>query len=687
MSRSYIFVPLVLFVLVSCLPAKAQYVNVMPYPQKVDLQDKHYFIAKDFTIALSGDYRPRLAAQATRFLRRLDEQTGLFFQQFQVDGSGYKEANLKIRVEKKGEVLPDMKEAYELTIDDGGLHIIADTDIGAIRALETLLQLVEVREGRYAFPYVQIQDAPRFSWRGLMLDVARHFMPLEVIYRNLDAMAALKLNVLHLHLSDDQGFRIATETYPELTELGSDGLFYTKAELQKIINYAAERGIRVVPEIDVPGHATAILVSHPELGSADTTYQIQRYAGIFDPTLDPTNEAVYEFLENLFEEVAAIFPDPYFHIGGDENMGRHWDANEKIQAFMQARGIDTNHELQTYFNIRIEKILADQNKITMGWEEIMTPDMPKSALIHSWRGAWEGVTPKASLYAAARSGYDAILSNGYYLDLMMTAEEHYLMDPAPASVDLDDEARSHILGGEMCMWSELVTEHTIDSRLWPRGAAIAERLWSAEEVNDVDEMYRRLSIVNQYLERLHLKHVSEPKRILRQLAAGHDPKPLETLLEVVEPMKGYTRNPGGTMYASYSPFTLWADAATADARVARVFNEQVEAFLKGEALHESLKTQLITWEANHDQVVPIIEDSPVLKQISNLSANLSEAAKSGRVALEAIVAQRELPAEWVARARKQLVEARANGGRTELQMLEGVERLLDQVDYRRSAQD
>lgn len=660
-------------------PLKAQSLDLMPYPRQVVVHSGFLPLDKTFTVSLEGDCHARLEAQATRFLRRLDQQTGLFFDQHKVAGS-LSQPTMTIKVRKAGQVTPAMEEDYDLTINAQGVLVEATTDIGAIRALETLLQLVEVNDGRYVLPFLQINDAPRFAWRGLMLDVARHFMPLEVIYRNLDAMAAVKLNVLHLHLSDDQGFRFQSEVFPELVANGSDGKFYTQKELKELVAYADALGIRVVPEIDVPGHATSILVSYPELGSADASYELQRYAGIFDPTLDPTNEAVYDFLEELFAEVAAVFPDPYFHIGGDENMGKHWDANEEIQAFMKAHGLKTNHELQTHFNIRVENMLSALGKVTMGWEEIMTPDMPKSALIHSWRGEWEGVTPKKSLYDAATSGYDAILSNGYYLDLMMTTEQHYLMDPAPKDAPLTEEARKHILGGEMCMWSELVTEYTVDSRLWPRGAAIAERFWSPEEVNDVQEMYRRLPVISSHLERLHLLHVSEPQRILRMLAAGHAVAPLEVLRQVVEPMKGYTRNPGGTMYASYSPFTLWADAATADARTARAFNDQVDSFLRGAVSHQELMDQLLIWESNHEQVVPIIADAPVLQQIANLSANLSTVAKSGRMALEAIVSQKELPSEWIARARKQLVAARANGGRTELQMLTGVERLIDHLE-------
>jgi hexosaminidase len=200
---------------------------------------------------------------------------------------------------------------------------------------------------------VSIQDRPRFRWRGLLIDSARHFQPLDVIRRNLDAMAAVKLNVLHWHLSDNQGFRIESKRYPKLHGLGSDGHYYTQDEVRGVIAYAQARGIRVVPEFDMPGHGTSWLVGHPELGSAPGPYAIERKPGVMDPTLDPTREEVYRFLDRFLGEMAALFPDAYLHIGGDENEGKHWAANPRIQAFMQrAHGLQDKHALQAYFNRR-----------------------------------------------------------------------------------------------------------------------------------------------------------------------------------------------------------------------------------------------------------------------------------------------------------------------------------------------
>ncbi|EDO26761.1 predicted protein, partial [Nematostella vectensis] len=334
----------------------------------------------------------------------------------------------------------------------------------------------------------KISDTPRFLWRGLLIDAARHFQPVDVIKRNLEALAAVKMNVFHWHLTDDQGFRIESKVYPKLHELASDGLYYTQHQIKDVVKYAARLGIRVIPEIDVPGHATAILTAYPELGSKDKyTYTLQRNAGIFDPTLNPTIDKTYEFLENLFAEVTSLFPDEYFHIGGDENEGKHWSENKKMTAFKKKHNLKTNHDLQTYFNIKLEKILSKFGKKLMGWDEIMTKNMPTTAVIHSWRGTTEGLK-ESTLIEAAKKGYQSVLSNGYYIDRMQSVVHHYKVDPI-GNAKLTPAQRARVLGGEATMWGELVTPLTIDSRIWPRTAAIAERFWSPKNITDIDHLF------------------------------------------------------------------------------------------------------------------------------------------------------------------------------------------------------
>ena len=301
-----------------------------------------------------------------------------------------------------------------------------------LHGLETVLQLVDVTSSGFAIPAVTIDDHPRFAWRGLMIDVSRHFMPVETIHRELDGMAVVKMNVLHWHLSDDQGFRVESHVLPKLQQDGSDGKFYTQEQVREIIEYARERGIRVVPEFDVPGHTSSWLVAYPKLATDQKGLEIGRRFGIYDPCMDPTNELVYPFLDPFVGEMARLFPDEYFHIGGDEVNGKQWSASGKIQAFEKAHNMPTgksgNVAIHRYFNEKLQTILKKHGKKMEGWDEILNPDLPKTIVIQSWRG-------QKSLADAARQGFTGILSSGYYLALTWTRPAtHYAVDPLAKGV-------------------------------------------------------------------------------------------------------------------------------------------------------------------------------------------------------------------------------------------------------------
>lgn len=597
----------------------------MPWPQEVHKGTSFFEIKNNFTIEINDPTNKRLSTATTKFLRRLSGRTGVFMENgFASNQSEIKNPSLKITFNRIGNLEIHEDESYELKVTDNKISINANTDIGALYGLETLLQLVDNNEESYFFPEVTIKDSPRFTWRGIMIDVARHFQPVEVIKRNLDAMVAVKMNVLHWHLTDDQGFRVESKTHPKLHELGSDGQYYTQNQIKEIVQFASDRGIRVVPEFDVPGHATAILTAYPEIASKDTIYSIERHSGIFHPTLDPTNERTYEILEDLFKEMSTLFPDKYFHIGGDENEGKHWDENEKIQAFKKKHNLKTNHDLQTFFNIRLEEILVKYGKSIMGWEEIMTDKMPTTALIHAWKGVNEGVPAGSSLITAAKRGYNAVLSNGYYVDLMQPASEHYLMDPIPNPEKLTLEEKNRILGGEATMWSELATPLTIDSRLWPRTAAIAERFWSSASVKDVSNMYKRLKTVSFRLEDVGITHLRNRDVILRNITKNQNIEPLVELTKIYEPLKIYTRNKGGTEYKTYSPFTLFADACSTDASNGYVFKNLVNDFIKTEnqETKKELKLMLKKWSLNYDKFSEL-KNNPILKTLVPASKNLS----------------------------------------------------------------
>lgn len=611
--------------------------QLMPWPQEINMGQGSFVLGPDFVIGIpeEADNSSRVYQGATSLIRNLSDRSGVFFEiGFPQRGKKAGKNGISIHYEKTIELGLGMDESYSLSIGDNGIVINSSTDVGALRAMSTVAQLLTVTDGGYVFPYLTIKDFPRFAWRGLMLDPARHFLPVDVVKRNLDAMAYVKMNIMHWHLSDDQGFRIESKKLPKLHELGSDGLYYTQNQIKEVVAYANSLGIRVMPEIDVPGHATAILTAYPEFASKQgIDYELERHAGIMDPTLNPINEGTYEFLDTLFGEIAPLFPDVYFHIGGDENLGKHWNENADIQAFMKKNDIKDNHELQTYFNIKLQKILNKYGKSLMGWEEIMTENMPTTALIHSWRGVNEGVEAGGSLVKAAKNGYKTILSNGYYIDLLYSVDEHYLVDPMP-KVSLSEEEAARILGGEATMWGELVTYRTVDSRIWPRTAAIAERYWSNANIVDLDELHRRLPLMSNQLEAVGSRHLQIREALFRNISNFQSTEALESLAAISEPFKRYSRNAGGKEYKSYSPFTLFADACTADAPDKRPFDQLTASYLSsnGNTGKAYLINYLNKWAASYDELKAIQNQAPLVARIlpySKRVAEISEAMING----------------------------------------------------------
>ncbi|CAC9975217.1 beta-N-acetylhexosaminidase [Flavobacterium panici] len=642
----YLFVLLLAGVTAGAQVKKEQ-LNLMPWPQNVVVNDGNFTLSKNFKVNISGNPNPRIFGGVTRFLRRLDGRTGIFFEQgFISKLNEFPNAELQINCDKNGKIGLYEDESYSLDIKSNKITINATSDLGALHGLETLLQLLKNDSKSFYFPVSQISDFPRFTWRGLMIDAARHFQPVDVIKRNIDALAAMKMNVFHWHLVDDQGWRIETKKHPKLIELASDGLYYTQEEIRNIVKYADERGILIVPEIDVPGHGSAILTAYPEIGSkvitltggtsekniqgtAISTYGIERNAGIFTPTLDPSNPKTYKILSELFDEVCPLFPGAYFHIGGDENEGKDWDANPKIQEFKKKHNLKTNHELQTYFTMQLAPMLKKHGKQLMGWEEILTKDLSKEAIVHSWRGPNEGVAPGQSLVDAVKKGYKTVLSNGYYIDLMYPVASHYLNDPMPKGADLSAEEKARILGGEATMWTELTTPETIDSRVWPRTAAIAERLWSAETVTDLASMRKRLDNVSFRLEELGLTHIKNKDVILRNITNNQNLESINEFSNVCEPLKGYTRNKGGTEYQMYSPLTLFADACTPDAKESLAFNDAVTQYLANKSEENKAKVASFfnKWITLNKGLIELSANAPLVQPILPLSKKLSDASQ------------------------------------------------------------
>jgi hexosaminidase len=570
---------------------------MMPLPAKVVKGNGTLVIESSFRA--SSDFPDeRLRRAIARFHERLALDTGLPLQPATT--------LLTIQCRDAGPPYPELgeDETYQLDVTSQNARIEAQTVTGAMRGLETFLQLVERNGNGYQVPAVHIEDHPRYSWRGLMLDVSRHWMPVAVVKRNLNAMAAVKLNVFHWHLSDDQGFRVESRKFPKLQQLASDGNYYSPEQIRDVVSYARDRGIRVIPEFDMPGHASALLTAYPELASAPGPYQIERKWGIFQPTMDPASEGTYEFLDAFLSEMANLFPDRYFHIGGDEVEPTQWRENPKIQAFIRDRHIASIH---AYFNQRLQKILEKNGKTMVGWDEILDPSLANSAVIQSWRGA-------DSLAAAAAKGYRGILSYGYYLDHLQPASFHYAADPG------------HALGGEACMWTEYVNEETVDSRIWPRTAAIAERFWSPAEARDPAEMYRRLGAVSRWLTWTGVIHRTEERAMLDRIS-----DPLWLLADASE-ATGIDVRRDARHYTSLVPLNRFVDAVPPESEFIRDLDRS------------SLRAVFTMWVANRTTVPELVP----------LSKNLAAVGAIGLAALDYVESGKTIPEDWKAQQLKAL---------------------------------
>jgi len=408
-------------------------------------------------------------------------------------------------------------ESYDLEISADGAKMHAATPLGTLHGLQTILQLVQVTPEGFALPAVSIQDQPRFPWRGLMIDSARHFIPLEVVKRNLDGMEAVKMNVFHWHLSENQGFRVESHKFPKLHEQGSDGRYYTQEEIRDLIAYARDRGIRVVPEFDMPGHNTAWFVGHPEIAAGSGPYQIERKWGVFDPAMDPTSEKTYKFLNEFLAEMTKLFPDQFFHIGGDEAPKKRWQESALAQEIIEREKLAGEDGLQSWFIRRIERFLNDNGRRLIGWDEILEGGLAPNATVMSWRGTAGGI-------AAARQGHDVVMSP--QADLYF---DHYQADPEgeplaiggstpiedtygyePVSPELTEAEAAHILGPQGCVWTEyMATSEHVEYMAYPRVLALAEIAWSPRDARDWTSFSERLPAALRFLDALGV-HYRKP---------------------------------------------------------------------------------------------------------------------------------------------------------------------------------
>ncbi|MDW7548838.1 family 20 glycosylhydrolase [Pseudoalteromonas peptidolytica] len=685
---------------------------LMPMPKQIEMGTGTLTLNSEVKIAVHGFGSQRKAFQLARVAKYFERIAGKPIALRVVEGE---KADLTIRV-KQAETqlnMPQlgMPEDYTLNIDKNGITLLATSVFGAQHGISSILQLATGDPlNPLSFPYTSITDAPRFTWRGLLIDSVRHFMPIATIKRQLNGMAAAKLNVLHWHLTDDQGWRIESKVFPELTKMASDGLYYRQSEVKEVIEYASLLGIRVVPEFGMPGHASAIAVAYPELMAKVKSYEMERHWGVFKSLLNIANPEVYVFIDNLLAEMVSLFPDSYLHIGGDEVEPAHWLENSEIQAMMLQHQLKNGHDLQNYFNIRVQKLIAKYQRTMMGWDEIFHPALPKDILVQSWRG-------HDSLNAVAKAGYAGILSTGFYIDQPQYSSFHYRNDPLPekpqinltqprvmslaftvprlkgsaiegelvvlgeqvliklnsnlhqlvktdkpitretqqfiatmdswmgplqfefnrtinsgavmignsrypltiasisnpapvnVSASLSRDNHALILGGEATIWSEMVTEHNLDVRIWPRLFVIAERLWSAQSLTDSDAMYLRLEHISDFSHRvIGLKHKEQQRLgfnslISTTLGESERIKTLELLThiaQIVEPSHYYTRHHIKFLQDEYhqrAPLNRFVDYLGVESRQVRELDQLVERFIAGDvAALIQIEKQLQHWQ-------------------------------------------------------------------------------------------
>ena len=411
-------------------------------------------------------------------------------------------------------------EYYDLEINKNFILIRGSDREGLIHGIYSLIQLIPRSSGidDSKLACVTIKDYPEFKWRGLLLDCCRHFMSIDFVKRYIDLLAYHKMNVLHWHLTEDQGWRVEIEKYPKLTDIGAwrkekDGSvyggFYTKEQIKEVVNYAYHRGVNIVPEIELPGHSVAALAAHPEYSCTGGPFEVETDWGVFKDIYCAGNDSTFVFLENVLDEIIELFPSKYIHIGGDEAPKYRWENCSKCKKRIQDENLQDTHELQSYFIQRIENYISSKGKKLIGWDEILDGGLAQGATVQSWRG-FNGASE------AAKAGHDAIVSptSHAYFDYGLDAidlEKVYNFDPIPT--DVPNDKVKHIIGGECNMWSERAPQNTIDSKVFPRLLAMSEVLWDYPTIRDYNLFYERVQAHYKRLDFLGVNYGLETQPI------------------------------------------------------------------------------------------------------------------------------------------------------------------------------
>ena len=657
--------------------------SLMPLPRHLTVREGKLAIGPGFRIVLQAPAGDEITASAAQRLERSLERAEGHLSLATAGTAGSNGITVVVHRAVTAEIGGD--ESYTLDIHPGGARLEAATSLGAVRGLATVRQLITVQGSQASLPSVSIDDAPLYPWRGVMIDCARHFIPMDVLERTLDAMELVKLNVLHLHLSDNEGFRVESKVFPKLTSEGSNGEFYTQAELKKLIHDAALRGIVVVPEFDMPSHAQSWFAGYPELSSSagpfkpgiasiaadlppnPTPAQIQQaMATAKIPAFDPSRESTYQFLDRFIGEMTELFPAPYFHIGADENNGAVWLANPAIVSFMKGHQIADAPALQAYFVARVSDLVKAHNRTMVAWEEAYAPSSKIGGVYQVW-----SPLAKVDLLKTPLAPNDRLLvSKGFYLDLFLPAYVHYANLDLPASAPMNPA----LLGGEGAMWTELADRTNIETRMWPRTGAIAERLWTPGMSADPDEFYQRLFRLGDLLNREGVHNLVDYEQGIARIAGSDPTKPVETLLAVLTPLKGYKRLLSGGITEAYkarmagAPLDKVADVVRVDSAEKYRFRAAVSAFLAkhDQASAQEIRTSLEAWAQNNALVQPFMAHSLALAAVAGHSQRLAALSAFTLTVLDKLQHGQSLTPDETAHGDELLKAAQTIEGQTEL---------------------
>ena len=534
-SKNYTTIISILFIILLMSTNKQNneiFPGLVPAPTHIEFADGELRLAD----ALGLDYNPK-DKNLKNIIRLTKSELSSIGYSIIDPGSDEAHTRLSINIDHN---ITQTPESYNLKIDPQGIEIIGSDYAGIFYGLQTLVQILETTKinNSTAVTSVLIEDRPRFRWRGMLLDVGRHMFPADFIKRYIDIIAAHKMNVFHWHLTEDQGWRVPIKKYPKLKDIAAwrketlvghyrdkphqfDGKpyggFYTEEEITDIIDYASDRSVTIVPEIEMPGHATAALSAYPQLSCTGGPHEAETIWGVHKEVYCAGNEETFDFLENVLEEVSQLFPGPYIHIGGDECPKTRWAECEKCQKRITDEGLKDEHELQSYFIKRIEKILEKFGKRLVGWDEILEGGLAPNAVVHSWRGMDGGIE-------AANAGHEVIMSptTHVYFDYYQSEDREneplaiggylplskvYEFEPVPDKIDRDK--RHLILGGQANLWTEYIpTAKQAEYMLLPRVCALAEAVWSPKNKKDYAGFIDRLG---DHLKRLDRKNLNYRK--------------------------------------------------------------------------------------------------------------------------------------------------------------------------------